>query len=81
MTRDLTPPAGRPNTSRPYDVRADGAAGLYVEFYRAMMASRRDSPRPSTQRRSQSMIASAFDQTCVIPQCGHFTELPVSTDR
>ena len=29
----------------------------------------------------QSTMASPFDQMCVTPQCGHFTEFPVSTDR
>ena len=28
-----------------------------------------------------SKMASDFDQMCVVPQCGHFTEFPVSTDR
>jgi hypothetical protein len=32
-------------------------------------------------RSRQSKMASAFDQMCVVPQCGHFTEFPVSTDR
>ncbi len=36
-----------------------------------------EAPRASTQ----SKLASALDQICVAPQCGHFTELPVSTDR
>ena len=30
---------------------------------------------------TQSKWASALDQMCVTPQWGHFTELPVSTDR
>ena len=28
-----------------------------------------------------SKMASDLDQMCVVPQCGHFTEFPVSTDR
>ena len=28
-----------------------------------------------------SKMASDLDQMCVMPQCGHFTEFPVSTDR
>ena len=30
---------------------------------------------------TQSKLASALDQMCVTPPWGHFTELPVSTDR
>ena len=52
----------------------------YVDVYRSVLADRLTIGRADAADR-QSMMASAFDQMCVTPQCGHFTELPVSTDR
>ena len=55
--------------------------------YRASVGSSvvpRDSPpdrRLALHAQHQSNLASALDQMCVMPQWGHFTELPVSTDR
>ena len=76
----LARPCGDPRHGR----RRFGRAAMverYVAVYRAVLRPFLTRRCHSAHHRRQSMIASAFDQMCVIPQCGHFTELPVSTDR